>query len=125
MQSKTGIIIDDDYDEVDIISLFLEIKGYDIVGKGHNGDDAVTLYNEHKPDFVILGGNMSQYGDTSAIVEIKKMNSDANIFVLTDSKFKNFGKDVNAVLSKPCDLYEILEAIEMKCYLDFPFLSNT
>jgi len=121
MQSNlTGIIIDDDHDEAEILSLFLEIKGHDVVGKGHNGYDAVTLYKENKPDFVILGVNMSQYDGTRAIIEIKKINSDANVFVLADSKFKNFEIDVNAVLSKPCDLYEILESIEMNCSVHYP-----
>ena len=84
MQSNlTGIIIDDDYDEVDVLSMFLEIKGYDVVGKGRNGYDVVgkgrngydvvTLYEKNNPDFVILGVNMSQCAGTHAIEEIKKI----------------------------------------------------
>jgi YesN/AraC family two-component response regulator len=125
MQSNlTGIIIDDDYDEVDVLSMFLEIKGYDVVGKGRNGYDVVgkgrngydvvTLYEKNNPDFVILGVNMSQCAGTHAIEEIKKINYNANIFVLANPKFKDFGNDV-IILSKPCDFYEILESIEMNC----------
>ena len=45
-QKCTGIIIDDDVDIRDEISMFLEINGFDIIGNGINGCQADQLFKE-------------------------------------------------------------------------------
>ena len=115
MKSKlSGIIIDDEPDIVETLSMFLELKGIDIVGKGYNGCEAVTLYEKYNPDFVILDMNMPRYDGAHAIKEIRKKIPDAKILVVTgDMESHNMTKDVDAIFSKPCDLNKLLDSIKM------------
>ena len=66
------IVIDDDVDSVYIISEFLKLKGFSIVGSGTNGKEAVEMYAERKPDLVILDMKMPEYDGIYAIDNIKK-----------------------------------------------------
>jgi len=68
------IVIDDDDDTVESLSTFLDLNGYVVVGKGFNGYQAVALFGEKNPDFVILDMSMPKYDGNYAIKEIKKMN---------------------------------------------------
>ena len=47
------IIVDDDQDTVEVFCEYLTIKGIDVIGIGHNGREAIELYQELKPDVVL------------------------------------------------------------------------
>ncbi|QLH06893.1 response regulator [Nitrosopumilus ureiphilus] len=116
MSIISGIIVDDEQDIVDVVSQFLELKGYAILGKGNNGCQAVTMYKELKPNFVILDMKMPQYDGNYAIREIKKIDPNAKIFIMTGySKYEHLENDVNAVFTKPCDMKKLVETIEFSC----------
>jgi len=111
--TKSGIVIDDDKDLVEIVSKFLELKGFSIKGKAHNGCAAAQLYQSTKPDFVVLDMKMPDYDGNHAINEIKKINPDAKIFVVTGySEYKGLEQKVEKVFSKPCNLKHLVNSIE-------------
>lgn len=118
MSNISGLVIDDNEDFVEVTSQFLEHRGFDIVGKGYNGCQAVNLYKEHNPNFVLLDMKMPQYDGSHAIREIKKINPKARIFVITGfSDHENLENEVDAVFSKPCDMKQLVKTIESSCYV--------
>ena len=107
-----GIIVDDDDDIIDLFTEFLEMKGLSIIGRARNGYEAARTYKTASPDFVILDIKMPQYDGDYAIREIKKINPDANIFVVTGYFPYELEGDVTAIISKPCDLTKLCERIK-------------
>ena len=108
------IVIDDDLDSIYVISEFLKIKGFSIVGSGTNGKEAVELYTERKPDLVILDMKMPEYDGIYAIDNIKKDFPDAKIIVITgyqeDYDFANH--KVSAIIHKPFEITELVKKIK-------------
>ena len=43
------IAIDDDEDTLDTFCAYLELKDFEVVGRGKDGREAVELYEKHKP----------------------------------------------------------------------------
>ncbi len=107
------IVIDDDKDSVETLSALLQQKGIDIVGMGFDGKDALDLYVQEKPDFVILDMKMPEYDGPYAINKIKEIDPNAKIIAVTaytDYQFKT--GDVLASLKKPYEISELLKVIK-------------
>ena len=106
-------MIDDEKDLVDTITEYFTMKGHNIVGEGYNGYDAVTLYSEKKPDYVILDMKMPQYDGMYAIINIQKIKPDAKIFVITGhSDYDVTEMNVTKIISKPFRLNQLIKIIE-------------
>lgn len=113
MEGKlSGIIIDDEKDLVDTLSMYLQLKGHNIVGTGYNGCDAATIYAEKSPDYVILDMKMPQYDGMYAIQKIKEKNPEAKIFVITGHAEYDIENLVTTVISKPFKLDHLAKTIE-------------
>jgi YesN/AraC family two-component response regulator len=109
----TGIVIDDEKDLVDTITEYFTMRGHNIVGRGYNGYEAVTVYSEKKPDYVILDMKMPQYDGMYAITNIQKINPEAKIFVITGySDYDKTEMNVTKIISKPFRLNELIKIIE-------------
>ena len=110
--SRSIIIIDDDDDLLESIAEHLKLKGFDIVGTGRNGLEAVQLYEEYRPDIVLLDLLMPNYDGIYALEHIKRIDFDAKVIVLTGhynkinkQKIKPF--NVTKVLEKPCSIAQL------------------
>lgn len=77
------IVVDDEPDEVELVSKYLDIKGFDVVGKGYNGLDAVELYKKLHPTFSILDLVMPEYDGIYAVRNIKQINPNAKLAIIT------------------------------------------
>lgn len=83
------LIVDDD----PIVSMSLKViieadKGegsetLEVVGIGNSGNDAVSLYAEHKPDVVVMDIRMEGMNGLEASEKIIETNPDAKILLLT------------------------------------------
>lgn len=74
--------------------------------EAENGDVAVELYREHKPDIVFLDIIMPVKNGIMAMEEIREMNPDAKIVVVTSvgqEEMINKAKElnVNGFIAKP------------------------
>ncbi len=107
------IVIDDDRDSVRTLSTLLEMKGITVEGRGYDGKDAAELYEELRPDAILLDMLMPQYDGKYAIKKIKDLDPDARIVVLTAYKpsYEFEENEVAAVFDKPYKISEIIEAI--------------
>ncbi|MDH3278348.1 MAG: response regulator [Nitrosopumilus sp.] len=115
--SKTAIVIDDDIEFVDIFSQLLEEANTDVVGKGHNGKEAIDLFKEKNPNFVFIDLNMPDGTGFHAIRNIKKIDESAKIIAVTGKNdFSTQGKlqklDIHGFIHKPVDMNKIIELIE-------------
>jgi len=112
----TSIIVDDDFDTVEVFSEYLELSDIDVVGKGYNGKDAVDLYQKLKPDVVFLDVLMPDYDGFYALEKIRQLDHDAKIIMVTASltaQTEDMLKDLNAsaIIYKPYDINNIIETV--------------
>jgi len=110
------IVADDDDDTVDVFSEFLELKDVQVVGKAQNGKQAAELYEELKPDIILIDVMMPGYDGFYAIEKIREMDPDAKIIMITadlsvQTKQKLRYLNVSEVFFKPYDNDSVLNAI--------------
>lgn len=117
LESKmvTSIVIDDDTDIVEVFCEYLEIKNIQVVGRGHNGQEAVELYQKHTPDVVFLDVMMPGFDGIYALENIRKINPDAKVIVITadlreETALRLNELKPNRIFVKPCDLEKISQA---------------
>jgi DNA-binding NarL/FixJ family response regulator len=108
------MVVDDDNDAVEMFSDYLEIKGIQVAGKGHDGKDAVELYKKLKPDVVFLDVIMPDYNGLYALKKIREINPDAKIFMLTADMTPDTRKALRdmkpaGVIYKPYDVEKIID----------------
>ena len=110
------IVVDDDVDSAKVFAEYLEIKGINVVGMGHDGKEAVDLFKKLHPDIVILDMLMPEYDGKYAIDKIKKEDPNAKIIVVSGyyDRYKLEENEVAAIFDKPYEIDKILEAIK-KC----------
>ena len=110
------LVVDDDTDTVEVFSEFLELKGIEVVGKGHDGKEAVEAYEKLKPDIVLMDVMMPVYDGFYAIEEIRKKDSHSKIIMVTadlsvKTKEKLKDLEVSGVVFKPYDIDKVLDVI--------------
>ena len=81
--SKSVIVIDDDEDTVRLFSEFLEEHDINVIGNGFDGITAVKLFNETKPDVVLIDLNMPNGSGFYAIKKIQEIDPKAKIIAIT------------------------------------------
>lgn len=109
-------MIDDDTDTVDVFSEFLELKGIEVVGSGHDGKEAVEAYKKFKPDIVLMDVMMPVYDGFYAIENIRKIEPDSKIIMVTadlsvKTKEKLREMNVSGVIFKPYDIDKVLDVV--------------
>ena len=82
------IIIDDDEDILELLAEYLFLEDFAVVGCGTDGLMAVNLYAKHKPDFVIMDIAMPNYDGIYGLENIKKLNPNAIVIILTGNSDK-------------------------------------
>ena len=60
------IIIDDDYLVVESLKTIVTSKGINLLAVGYDGNDAISLYKEHKPDVVLMDIRMKNLNGIDA-----------------------------------------------------------
>jgi len=87
--SKSVIVIDDDEDTVRLFSEFLEENDINVIGNGFDGVTAVKLFNETKPDVVLIDLNMPNGSGFYAIKKIQEIDPKAKIIAITLMSFSS------------------------------------
>ena len=114
--SQSVIVIDDDEDTVRLFSEFLEENKIKVLGKGYDGKTAIELYQEKKPDCVLIDMMMPNGSGIYAIKKIKEINPEAKIIAVTgDSRFtteQKLEKLKIPVIYKPFKMDEVISKIQ-------------
>lgn len=82
---KIRIIVVDDQAVVrqGFVSLIGTVPDMEVVAQGTNGQEAIDLYNEHKPDVMLIDLRMPVLSGVEAIAAIRKTTPGARMIVLT------------------------------------------
>ena len=99
----TAIVVDDDVDTVDVFCDYLRLKNVTILGSGYNGKEAVQLYKTHMPDIVFLDLMMPEYDGFYALENIRKINQDSKIVVVTADLREHTAKRLEIL--KPTEIF--------------------
>jgi response regulator NasT len=100
------------------LKCMLEDAGYDVVGEGCDGFDAITLCKVKHPDLVLMDINMPNLDGISAAKAISKEKLCRSIVFLTaysDKEFVDEAKKIGAFgyLSKPLDEKSLIPSLEI------------
>ncbi len=78
------VLTDDDKLVCQALKTILEADGeIEVLAVGHNADDAVRLYNEHKPDIMLMDIRMGEVTGIDAGKQIMSENPTAKVLFLT------------------------------------------
>ncbi|MBN1970852.1 MAG: response regulator [Candidatus Delongbacteria bacterium] len=114
--SNRILIIDDNYEIVDVISIVLQKKGF-VCEAVYNGESAKEKFNSFKPDIIILDYRLPDIDGYTLIKHFKKEGFDAKYILVvtgysTDEYVeKCYSEGISAFIKKPFSIYEILGVV--------------
>ncbi len=113
----TAIVVDDSKLTVQVLCDYLAMIDVDVLGRGHNGKDAVELYKKHRPDIVFLDIMMPDYDGYYALENIKKEHPTATVVVVTSDLRQKDSKELERlnptkIIFKPFAIETIREVVE-------------
>ena len=79
---KTVLVVEDDNDLLMIYKEILELNKFE-VHTAVNGQEGVEKFKEVKPSLVIMDGDMPVLDGYEAFNQIKKLDSNANVVIVT------------------------------------------
>jgi len=115
--SKNKILwVDDEIDFLKSHIIFLNDRGYD-VNTCTNGSDAMELIKTNLYDIVLLDENMPGINGIETLKQIKKINSNLKVIMITKSEEENImdeaiGKEISDYLIKPVNPNQILLSLK-------------
>lgn len=77
------LIIDDDCFVTQALATILENKGIDVVASGNSGEEAIVLYQQYKPDVLLMDIRMEHMNGVDASEHILQQHPQAKILFLT------------------------------------------
>jgi DNA-binding response OmpR family regulator len=115
VQKEKILIVDDDKNICDLLRMYLEKEGYEVIME-HNGVDAVNTFHTENPDLVLLDIMLPQLDGWQVCREIRKVSERPIIMVTAkDETFdKVLGLELGAddYVTKPFDTKEIVARIK-------------
>ena len=81
---KTTLLIADDEDHVrELIKMIADTIHLDVVGEAADGDEAIALFKEKKPDIMILDINMPKKTGDEILEELENEVKDTCVIIMT------------------------------------------
>lgn len=114
-KSKSILIADDENAITRIVTYVIQKLGNTIF-TAKNGEEAIKIYEEEKPDLVLLDIRMPKMNGCETFLKIKEINPNANIVFMTaysgDGCIQEIIKKYNPViLEKPFNTEDIESAV--------------
>lgn len=119
MTSATGlrlVVVDDEPAVRTALCHVLADSGFEILGTGADGLEAVDLVRLHRPDVVLLDVRMPKLDGVEAARRIREMDGGVRIVVFSAQGDAAFGRSAvaagaDAFLLKGCALPDLVEAL--------------
>ena len=80
---KTVLVVDDSLIMRKKLVAYIERLGHNVIGTANDGDEAIYLTEKLKPDIITMDVTMPGMDGITAVREIKKVNSDVKIIMIT------------------------------------------
>ncbi|UUZ82329.1 response regulator transcription factor [Paenibacillus sp. P26] len=85
MAGEIILVVDDEEEIVELISLYLRKEGYQVISS-HSGSEALTLVQEHRPDLVILDILLPETDGIEVCRQIRKSHNTPILFLSCKSE---------------------------------------
>ena len=118
--SIRALVVDDEKETLDLFSELLTSHNIQVVGKGHNGQEALFLFQKLKPDVVYLDVSMPVYDGLYALEKIREINPNAIVFLIVEkmslkSEMKMNRLNPSFVFREPLDVDDIIQNTHRFC----------
>jgi two-component system chemotaxis response regulator CheY len=100
IMGKRILIVDDSSIMRKMIKETLISGGHDVIGEANNGADAVSLYQDLKPDLVTMDITMRGMDGIAAAKEILDLDADAKIIFFSNLDEEKYSQDVKKIGAK-------------------------
>ena len=118
-QKKIIMVVDDEYDMVDLIQLVLQTEGYDVV-TATSGKTALEKLKTEKPDLILLDVSMPDLDGWQVIKKIKENSSLKSIpIIMVTAKAQSTDKimglhilNADDYITKPFGRQELLNSVK-------------
>lgn len=116
-KKDTIIIVEDDKDMAEIFEEWAKSANISVVGVGHDGKEAVELFEKHRPEIIVLDLMMPYFDGFYAIDKIRKIDPNAKFLILTAditdaTKRKIEQMKEVSLMYKPYDLDDVINEIK-------------
>ncbi len=104
---STILVVDDEVKACELLKRFLEMKGYDVIA-ANNGEDAIKMVKDNKPDVMLLDIRMPGMEGTEVLKRVREFDKDIGIIMVTAVKEEHIGKEAlksgaDEYITKPID----------------------
>ncbi|MFH1189757.1 MAG: response regulator [Candidatus Omnitrophota bacterium] len=83
MERKTEVmVVDDEHDFRELMTIWLKSKGYSVV-TASNGETAIRMVNEHRPDIIFLDLNMPVLNGIQTLAGIRKTDKTLPVIIIS------------------------------------------
>jgi len=112
--NKTVLIVEDDVDLLRIYKEILDMEGFE-THTAENGQEGIEKFKQTNPALTIMDGEMPIMNGYEAFKQIKIINKDANVVIVTGfSEFEVKNQDaikagLIKVISKPVGLQQVID----------------
>jgi two-component system cell cycle response regulator DivK len=113
----TALVIEDNEDNMELISFILESNGYQII-KAWTGEEGVSLTLEKQPDFIILDIQLPDIDGYEVLHRIRGTTAGGDIPVIAMTSYamagdreKMLAAGCNGYIEKPIDPERVIEQI--------------
>jgi len=109
------LVVDDNVMTRGLITDLLTEMGHQVVGEAENGDEAIRVFSEARPELVLLDMIMPGKNGLQVLQEIRAMDPAARVVMVTAVQQDIISKELMekgavAILHKPF-MYDELEAV--------------
>ena len=116
MSQRTVLWADDQIEELRSQILFLEGKGYEVVGVS-NGDDAISMVKDRRFDAVLLDESMPGKGGLETLGHIRELDAGVPVIMITKNEEEELmeraiGRRIDDYLVKPVNPTQVLLALK-------------
>lgn len=112
----TAIVIEDDSDIGSVFAQIMRYEGISVLGTGHNGKEAIELFEKYRPEIVILDLMMPDFDGFYAINGIQKIDPEAKFLILTGDVTEKTRIRLSKIkaahtIYKPYEIFDVINAI--------------
>lgn len=111
---KTVLVAEDEESNYELVRIVLQ-KRYNLI-RAHNGIEAVTMFEEEKPDLILMDIRMPEMDGLDATRIIKEVNQDIPVIALSAYAFPENIREAKAAgcddfMAKPFKVEDLIELI--------------
>ena len=114
---KRVMIVEDSQSTSRALEVMLKLHDYEVAGNAKDGEEAFTMFQDVKPDLVLMDIAMPKRHGIDAIKDIIGFDSKAKIIAVTalyspEKRKKALSAGAKLVIEKPIEVPELIMAIK-------------